>query len=73
MPAYLWIQIKNFTNLDQKNLEAQINMTLAIAINMKDVPGILKDKIRDGLVLSFNKEEALKLFDEKNQSNHRSA
>jgi len=59
----MWIEIKNFTNINLKNLEGEINLIIHVAFSMEDVPEILKEHIRDKFVLRFSRDEAINLGD----------
>ena len=63
MPCYIWARFRNLNSIEHKDLQAEINVTLEIVINMKNVPVIVKDKILEKLILRFNRDDAINLGD----------
>lgn len=61
IPSYVRIKIKNFTKLDQENLQATINVVLIVVINMKDVPSLIQEEISEKLTLRFNRNPAINI------------
>ena len=51
--------------MERENLQATINLTMIIAINVKDVPALIQNEIKKRLILRFNRDEAINLGDEK--------
>lgn len=47
--------------MSHDDLQATINITLVFTINLKQVPQILKDQIKDKIILRFNRDDALLL------------
>lgn len=64
LPCYIWAKFRNLNSIEHKDLQAEINVTLEIVINMKNVPVIVKDKILEKLILRFNRDDAINLGDQ---------
>ena len=64
VPCYIWGKFRNLNNIEHRDLQAEINVTLNIVINIKNIPLIVKDKILQKLILRFNRDDAINLGDE---------
>ena len=65
LPGYLRIKIKNFAGMSQSDLEATINLAVLLSVNTKGIPEVLKNEIKNKIILRFNRDDAL-LLDESN-------
>ena len=49
--------------MERENLQATINVTLLVTINLKDVPFLIQEEIKRKIILRFNRDEAISLGD----------
>lgn len=57
IPAYLTLLVKNLMDLNPTMGILDINFTLILRIKKGGVPGIIIDRLRDGIVLRINDEQ----------------
>lgn len=60
-PAYLRIKIKNFSEMNHEDLNAEVNSVIMLTVSFNGITPLLEQKIRDLLKLSFNRDDSLKV------------
>lgn len=68
VPAYMRSKVKNIIGMDLTNLSAQINAVVLLAINVKDLPPLIRIILKSHCELSFNRDKPEKLNSNNNKN-----
>ena len=61
VPAYVRLKVKNFTEMNLDSLDSQMNGTLLFTVFFGDMDTYFVEKMMDGVILLFNRDDAIQL------------